>query len=266
MAMKKGRFTKTEQEFIRNNHREMSNLDIATHLDRDPISIQSYIKEKIGNNTLDDREIEALHDLQNRPFWKDLQKQFSEEELQSLLYHWSRIITQFRDDVLPTEELQIIDAIKLEILMNRALIGQQTNMRSIGEYEESVTVEKSKSLEIQDKDYIYNLERQIAVCRAAQDSLTREYKDLQTKKASMLKDLKATREQRIKRLEDSKQTFIGWVRNLMSNPDARREIGIEMEKMRLAMNKEAERLSEYHKYEDGLLDQPFLTPDSVKDD
>ena len=266
MVMKKGRFTKTEQEFIRNNHREMSNLDIATHLDRDPISIQSYIKEKIGNNTLDDREIEALHDLQNRPFWKDLQKQFSEEELQSLLYHWSRIITQFRDDVLPTEELQIIDAIKLEILMNRALIGQQTNMRSIGEYEELVTIEKSKSLEIQDKDYVYNLERQIAVCRAAQDSLTREYKDLQTKKASMLKDLKATREQRIKRLEDSKQTFIGWVRNLMSNPDARREIGIEMEKMRLAMNKEAERLSEYHKYEDGLLDQPFLTPDSVKDD
>ena len=82
----------------------------------------------------------------------------------------------------------------------------------------------------------------------------------------MLKDLKATREQRIKRLEDSKQTFIGWVRNLMSNPDTRREIGIEMEKMRLAMNKEAERLSEYHKYEDGLIDQPFLTPDSVKDD
>ena len=264
--MKKGRFTKTEQEFIKNNHREMSTLDMATHLDRDPVSVESYVKEKIGNTTLDDREIEALHDLQGRPFWKDLQRQFTEEELQSLLYHWSRIITQFRDDVLPTEELQIIDAIKLEILMNRALIGQQSNMKNISEYEELITVEKSKSLEIQDKDYIYNLERQIAVCRAAQDSLTRDYKDLQTKKAAMLKDLKATREQRIKRLEDSKQTFIGWVRNLMSNPDTRREIGIEMEKMRLAMNKEAERLSEYHKYEDGLIDQPFLTPDSVKDD
>tara|TARA_A100001201_G_scaffold30648_1_gene33212 strand:- start:399 stop:1196 length:798 start_codon:yes stop_codon:yes gene_type:complete len=264
--MKKGRFTKTEQEFIRNNHREMSNLEIATHLDRDPVSVQSYIKEKIGNNTLDDREIEALHDLQSRPFWKDLEKQFNEEELQSLLYHWSRIITQFRDDVLPTEELQIIDAIKLEILMNRALIGQQTNMRSISEYEELVTVEKSKSLEVQDKDYIYNLERQIAVCRAAQDSLTREYKDLQTKKASMLKDLKATREQRIKRLEDSKQTFIGWVRNLMSNPETRQQLGTDMEKMRLAMEAEKKRLSEYHKYEDGNIDQPFLTPDTVKDD
>jgi|TARA_R110000744_G_scaffold104198_1_gene199590 hypothetical protein len=264
--MKKGRFTKTEQEFIKNNHRELSNLEIATRLDRDPISIQSYVKEKIGNSTLDDREIEALHDLQSRPFWKDLQKQFSEEELQSLLYHWSRIITQFRDDVLPTEELQIIDAIKLEILMNRALIGQQTNMSGIREYEEQVTIEKSKDLEVQDKDHIYNLERQVAVCRAAQDSLTREYKDLQTKKASMLKDLKATREQRIKRLEDSKQTFIGWVRNLMSNPEARRQMGNDMEKMRLAMEVEKERLSEYHQYEDGKIDQPFLTPDTVKDD
>ena len=264
--MKKGRFTKTEQEFIKNNHREMSTLDMATHLDRDPVSVESYVKEKIGNTTLDDREIEALHDLQGRPFWKDLQRQFTEEELQSLLYHWSRIITQFRDDVLPTEELQIIDAIKLEILMNRALIGQQSNMKNISEYEELITVEKSKSLEIQDKDYIYNLERQIAVCRAAQDSLTRDYKDLQTKKAAMLKDLKATREQRIKRLEDSKQTFIGWVRNLMSNPDTRREMGIEMEKMRLAMKQEEKRLSEYHQYEDGGIDQPFLTPDTVKDD
>ena len=264
--MKKGRFTKTEQEFIKDNHREMSNLDIATHLDRDPVSVQSYIKEKIGNATLDDREIEALHDLKSRPFWKDLQKQFSGDELQLLLYHWGRIITQFRDDVLPTEELQIIDAIKLEILMNRALIGQQTNMRDIHRYEELVTDEKAKALEIQDKDYIFSLERQVAVCRAAQESLTREYKDLQTKKASMLKDLKATREQRIRRLEDSKQTFIGWVRNLMSNPETRRTIGIEMEKMRLAANGEAERLSEYHKYEDGTIDQPFLTPDSVKED
>ena len=48
----------------------MSVLDIATHLDRDPASVESYVKDKIGNTTLDDREIEALHDLQNRPSGK----------------------------------------------------------------------------------------------------------------------------------------------------------------------------------------------------
>jgi hypothetical protein len=166
--------------------------------------------------------------------------------------------------VLPTEELQILDAIKLEVLMNRALITQQSNMENISRYQEEVTLEKRKTLEMQDKEAIYSIERQIAVCRAAQDTLTRDYKDLQTKKASMLKDLKATREQRIKRLEDSRETFIGWVQNLMTNPEIRQELGIEMEKMRMAMNKEAERLSEYHTYEDKNVDQPFLTPDSIK--
>ncbi len=32
------------------------------------------------------------------------------------------------------------------------------------------------------------------------------------------------------------------------------------------MDAEKNRLSEYHKYEDGNVDQPFLTPDTVKDD
>ena len=30
--------------------------------------------------------------------------------------------------------------------------------------------------------------------------------------------------------------------------------------------KEKERLSQYHTYNDGLVDQPFLTPDTVKDE
>ena len=139
-------------------------------------------------------------------------------------------------------------------------------MEDIDTYEEQITEEKGRPIEYQDRDYIFNLERQIAVARAAQEALGRDYKDLQVKKSAMLKDLKATREQRIKRLEDSKQTFISWVSNLMTNPDIRQEIGTEMEKMRLSINKEKERLSEWHQYEDKLVDQPFLTPDTVKDE
>ena len=264
--MKKGRFSKEEQSYIKVNHKDLSMEQMATELDRDPGSVESYVNSKLGKTALDAREIEAYYDLKSRPYWADLKDQFSERELEILIYHWGRIIGQFRDDVLPTEELQVLDAIKLEVLMNRALTEQQSNMINVGKFEELATEEKRKELEVQDKDYIYTLERQIAVCRAAQESLTREYRDLQSKKSTMLKDLKATREQRVKRLEDSKQTFIGWVRNLMSNPEARRQMGIDMEKMRLAMEVERERLSEYHKYEDGTIDQPFLTPDSTKED
>jgi hypothetical protein len=38
-----------------------------------------------------------------------------------------------------------------------------------------------------------------------------------------------------------------------------------MEKMRLAMEKEKDRLSSYHTYADNTVDQPFLTPDTVKE-
>jgi hypothetical protein len=51
----------------------------------------------------------------------------------------------------------------------------------------------------------------------------------------------------------------------MTNPDVAKRYGLEMEKMRLAMLKERDRLSAYHKYEDGAVDQPLLTPDTIKD-
>ena len=95
--------------------------------------------------------------------------------------------------------------------------------------------------------------------------MNKDYRELQTKKNSMLKEMKATREQRVKRLEDSKQNFVSWLAYLVSNPDVANKYGEEMEKMRMAMNKERERLAKFHKYTDEMVDQPFLTPDTVED-
>ena len=39
-----------------------------------------------------------------------------------------------------------------------------------------------------------------------------------------------------------------------------------MEKMRLAMENEKKRLSEFHKYEDGEVDQPILTSETLISD
>ena len=59
----------------------------------------------------DVRVAQAEYDLKNRLYWKDLTQQFSPEELEMILFHWGRMISQFRDDVLPTGELQVLDAI-----------------------------------------------------------------------------------------------------------------------------------------------------------
>ena len=52
--------------------------------------------------------------------------------------------SQFKDDVFHTEEMQIIDTIKLEILMNRILKSQRDNQQEISnELKDLVRDEKS---------------------------------------------------------------------------------------------------------------------------
>ena len=192
-------------------------------------------------------------------------KYFTEDELKLFQYHWARIISQFKDDVIPTEELQVVDLIKLELLMNRALKHNKENLEQVTALEALIAEERQRDPDQVDRDVLFNMERQVASLKASTESLNKDYRELQTKKNSMLKEMKATREQRVKRLEDSKQNFVSWLAYLVSNPDVANKYGEEMEKMRMAMNKERERLAKFHKYTDEMVDQPFLTPDTVED-
>ena len=146
--------------------------------------------------------------------------------------------SQFKDDVFHTEEMQIINTIKLEILMNRILKSQHEGQTQIDTYERLVAAEKAVDRDQRDTDYIMQLERQIAVMRSSQETLSKDYKDLQTRITASLKDLKGTREQRIKQIEDSKQTFASIVKLIATDEKYRTKLGIEMEKMRLATEKE----------------------------
>ena len=270
--MKMGRISKGEEKFIRENL-NLGFEELATELDREPESVLSFIKKKVAKGDFvcpqwmepADSEEKAQFDLTFRPYWNELKLQFTEGELELFKYHWARIISQFRDDVIPTEELQVVDLIKLELLMNRSLKYNKENIEQIAQFNELLRQLRAADVDQQDRDEIFYIERQTASLKASQESLNKDYRELQTKKNSMLKEMKATREQRVKRLEDSKQSFVGWLAYLVSNPDVARGYGSEMEKMRLAMDHQKEKLSQYHQFQDGLVDQPFLTPDTVKD-
>ena len=261
--MKTGRLSKDEQRTIDRIAPSTTVEDIAQKLDRSVSAIEKYVKENLHLGLTPSEA--AGYELGQRPYFTELRQQFTEDELTLFKYHWSRIISQFKDDVFPTEELQVVDVIKLEILMNRCLKGNKENIEQINIYDQMVRDERSRDKDQQDYDYIINLERQMASLRASQESLNRDYRELQAKKGAMLKEMKGTREQRIKRLEDSKQSFTSWVATMMQDPERLKRYGIEMEKMRIAMRKEQDRLAELHQYDDGTIDQPFLTPDTVKD-
>ena len=163
--MKKGRFSKDEERTIGRLINSMTPEDIATQLDRDTESVVNFIKRKFNVGT--SREEQAAYSLENRPYYKELRQQFTDEELELFKYHWSRMVSQFKNDVLPTEEVQIVDTIKLELLMNRCLKGNKENIEQINTYDHMIQDERARDKDQQDIDYIINLERQVASLRAA---------------------------------------------------------------------------------------------------
>ena len=263
--MKKGRFSTTEMEFIEANAEVLSPESIAEKLDRDPDSVRDWIGKNVGFSASQKKEAVVANELKEKPYYKELSNQFSAEELEMFEFHFKKMWSQFRDDVFHTEEMQIIDTIKLEILMNRILKSQRSSQEEVAIADRLVREEKSRDRDQRDMDLIVNLERQIAVIRASQETLSKDYKDLQARKATMLKDLKGTREQRVKAIEDSKLTFASLIKKIATDPQYRNRLGLEMEKMRLAMESEKERLSEYVLFNDGQVDQPFLTSETIKD-
>jgi len=259
--MRKGRLSKEEVAYIEANVHNTDIGAIAAYLDRDPISIHNFVKKKLRYGV--SSEEAASFDLEDRPYWGELRQQFSIEELEIFKWHWARTIDQFKENIMSTEEMQVVDMIKLELLMNRCLKLNKSSTDQILAFEALIQQERSLDAGLQNREDLFNLERQVASLKSSQESLTRDYRELQTKKNAMLKEMRATREQRVKDIEESKQSFVGWMTHLITHPEVCREYGITMEKMRLAMEAEKKRLSAYHTYEDGQIDQPFLTPETV---
>lgn len=264
--MKKGRLSKSEMKYIADNAPHASPENIAAHLDRDPETIKKYINTKLTtnkDNVRESDEVDAEYDLKSREFWKVLKKQFSKDELETFIYHWKRLIAQFRRDVLPTEELQVIELIRFEILANRCLVDLNNSKKEVEKLEEWLRTEENKHFEVRDIELVTDLSRQIGSLRAGRDSLSKEYRDIEDKKNKLFSSLKATREQRIKKLENTKETFDGLIRKILRDPEFVAEQNMYLEKMRLALEQEEKRLGDYHEFEDGEVDRPLLTPETV---
>jgi len=117
--------------------------------------------------------------------------------------------------------------------------------------------------EVRDGPKLANLETQLSFARNSIASYTNEYTKLLNEQQKISKDLKATREQRIKRIEDGKSSWVGLIR-MLEDELIREKEGKEMEIIAMATNKAKETLFENHQYQDGKVDVPILSPESLE--
>jgi hypothetical protein len=266
---KRGQLSLEEEQFITDNFGIMSLEDIAEALNRNLAPIQRYSSEnKLVVSSEDKNEQEILRQkLHAKTFWSEVVRQFDEDsgELKYFEETWIGLIKQFREDVLAAEELQLKQFITIDILINRSMKERKRHIAETEKLQRQVDKEYEKSETDRDIPRLANLETQLSFARNSIANYTNEYTKLLNEQQKISKDLKATREQRIKRIEDGKSSWVGLIR-MLEDEDVREKEGREMEILSIATEKYKIALSQYHSYQDNVLDKPFLTADTIEKD
>ena len=264
---KRGQLGLEEEKFIRDNIGLLSIEQIADQLNRTVKPVERYISEaKIGLKTPDEQENDKTlrQKLHAKTFWTEIERQFDKDsgELDYFEDTWIGLIKQFREDVLAAEELQIKQFITIDILINRSMKERKRHISDTEKLQVEVDREYALDEELRDGPKLANLETQLSFARNSIANYTNEYTKLLNEQQKISKDLKATREQRIKRIEDGKSSWIGLIR-MLEDEEIREKQGREMEIMAMAVEKNKQLLSEYHQYADDGLDMPLLTPETI---
>lgn len=264
---KRGQLGLEEEKFIRDNIGIISIEEIADQLNRTVKPVERYISEaKIGLKTLDEQENDKTlrQKLHAKTFWTEIERQFDKDsgELDYFEDTWIGLVKQFREDVLPAEELQIKQFITIDILINRSMKERKRHISDTEKLQTEVDREYQLDETLRDAAKLANLETQLSFARNSIANYTNEYTKLLNEQQKISKDLKATREQRIKRIEDGKSSWIGLIR-MLEDEEIREKQGREMEIMAMAVEKNKELLSEYHQYADEGVDMPLLTPETI---
>ncbi len=267
---KVGAFSNDEREEVRKYATErMPISQIAEKMNRTPEIIKKFLgkeNQTYADMSVDECDLTTMRaKLHKKVWWVTIIKILTILEIPQFEKMWIDLNVQFREDVLASEENQIKDFIIFDIFMTRNMVNRKEHLEQIDKEQEELRKEYAKSEGVRDIDKLNRLEQSISFLKNSTSSYTAEHVKLSSEKSKMLDKLKATREARIKTVEDSKSSFAGHLKAL-ENDSLRKRIGDEIELMRLAKDASKERLSEWHEYGDGKLDQPFLTPETVKDE
>ena len=161
--------------------------------------------------------------------------------------------------------MQILEVIRTEVLINRGMEDRQEVLENINRLNQLIDDEIRKPTDMQDTQAIASFQTQLGAAMASKSAYINEHEKLLTKKERLLKDLKGTREQRKRNAADAKTNFSAWLKQL-DDPEVRKREGIDIEINRIAADKSIEEMSEYHTYEDGSVDQPFLNANTIKEE
>lgn len=267
MEKKRGVLSLEDRAYIIQHTTDQTVAEMAQALNRTVEPIQKFVDEQYlehrGMSAEEEVFARLKRKLSTRPYYDEIREQLTSSELEYFIKMWAETIHQFREDVLPTEEMQIKQYLILEVLMNRSMKERKKHLDDLEKIERELERLYKVPIENRDVGRIDSLETRMTFLRNAIGSYTTEHTKLSGDAQKISKDLKATRDQRIKIVESSKDTWAKYLR-LLENEEERERAGHEIELMKLAKEKVKEDLNEWHKYMDGGVDLPILNAETYE--
>lgn len=267
---KRGALSTAEMQYIDSWADKKSLEDISTEIGKSIKTIRKYayaknlvVKEDAKFNTGDIyKEKRARDILRHRAYFPELKMQFTPEELKQFEDLWIKMYVQFNEDIQTTEDLQMKKYITLEIMKDR--FGKQVLncLLEIEKLQKQIDEEYALGTS-RNKMEIRELSTLLERHQAQQIQLAKNQRETMSEQKDVESKLKASRDQRVKGHLDANENFMSALRLIHENPEVRDNIGRHIEIMRLAQEKEKEKLFSLHTYLDKSVDRLILNKDSI---
>jgi len=262
VKLKNGPISTKEKEFIQANG-ALGVQAIADRLGRSPTFVKKHLREAAPPAAA------AATALRDTAAWKRLKDQLTAPELVYFEEQYQGWMEQIgEDDVLASERTQVIKVIMYEVMLDRTLrqskrvavdieaaeLGIEKCRKQIASPTngEEVTKAKGELPSLLDmRDGLYTQKERLSV----------EHAKLDEKHQKLMEALKATRDQRLSKVE-SRRSFLDLIKSLQ-NDEIRKRAEFEMDQMNRAARKELQRLAAPHQFADGQFDRPILNADTV---
>jgi len=263
---KRGKISRSEQEYVAANHETMTVAEIAMKLRR----TEDAVRRQIAALPTVERTIEQsdwVARLHASIFWVEIKKGLMGSEVGFFEQSWASYSNQLvsSSDIVATDELMMKDLIMLDIFSQRAIAAQTNAMRLMDELEKVIVTEEDKAFEDRDALSLNAWKTQVNSLSAAKLTMAKQHLDYQARKDAKLRDLKGSRDQRFKQIEESRHNFFELVKELDIHRSRVKE-GHQAEKMKMAAQITRDDWNEVMEFEDGIMDKPFLSPEGELQD
>jgi hypothetical protein len=286
--LKKGGLTDEEKRKIESMIDISTFADIGRAINRNPHTVRKYCQRNALSKDITSKKKFTENRAKHNHHLIVMQQQLTKQEYEFAVQIYKGMMDQFGNDIIYSEEVQIIEYCMITCLLNRAFsremelstaMKEQKKIRADWQKKKddlaNVVIKDDEDGDEEDKeaekyeledyymDKMEQIDLRIADMQTEYMQVKKDQINFLDRKENITKALNVSRRDRAQEITKVNQNFGDLIMFMKKNEDFRKSIGLEIERMRLGIKEEYLRLSDLHLFADNVEDYPLLNTEVV---